>query len=179
MQHHADTRPLQLPGWLGPKLESRARVTIDQLVECSGRCTNCGVHSDDLRHFGKGNVLCSKCSKNANESQLFERNWLMGLGVDLSSAEYEDLAFEEIRDAVVAKLKAKEQEVGQHRRIPRSAFEEYKAIVSDMSHTSDEEEFDSYMNDLYDWADRESVWMGELTPGDGGGYKGEQGTIEL
>jgi hypothetical protein len=48
--------------------ESIARICGRPLGECSGRCTGCGRQRDDLDHFGKGQLLCKRCSAQLRES---------------------------------------------------------------------------------------------------------------
>lgn len=62
-----------------------------------------------------------------------------------------DKPFEQVRDAVVAVLKADRAWLQD---------EDYTAVVDEMAETDTVHYFDACLDVLYDWADAERVWIG-------------------
>ncbi|WP_043598935.1 hypothetical protein [Nocardia otitidiscaviarum] len=68
----------------------------------------------------------------------------------------EDMSFEEIRDVVVAKIKASRW----YRKADPHDFNGVREITDDhLAHADDVDEFDGWWDELYDLADYARVWI--------------------
>lgn len=93
----------------------------------------------------------------AQESRLQEREWKLKLGIDLNDYD-EDQDAEEIKNDLVAKLKAKVEDV--RRVIGKHDGEMLDSYISNMEDAVESEDIDAVMADIYDWGDAVGVWVG-------------------
>ena len=76
-------------------------------------------------------------------------------------AQDDSLAFEAKRDAIVERLQATVTAIQADARIDDGA--EFADIVEQLKYADDVEEFDSYLDDAYDWADNgKRLWLGMI-----------------
>ena len=95
-------------------------------------------------------------------ARLLERNWLVNLGIDVNEFE-EDISGREAAKIVVQRLEAKRNEVAA--KIGEEAAMEYDGIVDAFKDEAADPQsttgsFDSAMQELYDFADARSIWVG-------------------
>ena len=101
----------------------------------------------------------------AQESLLQEKEWKLQLGIDLNDYD-EDQDVEEIKNDLVAKLKAKVEDV--RRVIGKHDGEMLDSYIMNLEDAVENDDIDAVMADIYDWADAVDVWVGG-GPGDDDG----------
>jgi hypothetical protein len=89
------------------------------------------------------------------------RPWRLSLNVDITDPRYDEMGPAASMKEVVARLREKEATVAAH--FGPEVLEQFNTIISSLHDTAqmeDVEEFDSYLSELYDWADFHRVWIG-------------------
>ena len=106
---------------------------------------------------------------------VMERHWILSLGIDLNSEEFEEVDPVEAKEKIIAKLEAKKPEVA---RLLPGGIDKFIEVIDELHMCADEEEsIDFVLQMLYDWADENSVWVGN----DNGGPQSysRTGSIDL
>jgi len=87
--------------------------------------------------------------------------WLRKVNVSAAFRDDDSMTFEQRRDHVVAKLRKLLPET------PDVTDDEtmiFRDLVDGLSCVDEEDEFDEWWSDIYDWADRNRVWIETRRP---------------
>jgi hypothetical protein len=101
-------------------------------------------------------MLVDKSPVTEEKQMITEREW--GLTIDLSDVwpQEDEFVFEEVRDAIVNKLEQCEDDV---LAFSEDIVMEYEDLISQLKYAEDEDEFDYTLEELYNWADDNNVFI--------------------
>lgn len=96
---------------------------------------------------------------------MYPRKWILTIDVSKEfhkytneEVEHSEKKFKATRNAVIKKLEKYDEIV--KRKLGEDRWGEFLNIVDELKYADDLKEFNDYWNDLYDWADVFSVWIG-------------------
>lgn len=129
-----------------------------------------------LRYVKEGQPLFYVNRLGLPKPVILEKQWIAYLDVDMAQFEgNEDLA--DVKQQIIAKLKAKLPEVQE--KLDEYEFGQFENIINDLEVADETEEDINYiLQDLYDWGDANSVWIGSKGGGGSGSFTW-RGSVDL